>query len=199
VANVLGAVIGSISMSGSVIAIGKLYGWISASPVTYSGQQVVNAIVAAVIVILGVFLVVSPAWWVLVAMMVLAIVLGVAIVLPIGGADMPVVISLLNSFTGLAAAFTGFVLNSNVLIISGALVGASGTLLTLLMGKAMNRSVTNVLFGAFGTAGAEVSGAAAGSGGSVHEISPDDAATLMAYANQVSIVPGYGMAVAQAQ
>jgi NAD(P) transhydrogenase subunit beta len=126
--------------------------------------------------------------------------LGVLVVLPIGGADMPVIISLLNSFTGLAAATTGFVLANNVLIISGALVGASGTLLTLMMGKAMNRSVTNVLFGAFGaapTAGA--SGTAATSGGTVREASVDDVATMLAYANQVVIVPGYGMAVAQAQ
>jgi NAD(P) transhydrogenase subunit beta len=187
-------------MSGSVIALGKLQGFVSGSPITYRGQQAVNAVVFAAIVLLGIFLVVSPSWAVLVTMIVLALFLGIAIVLPIGGADMPVVISLLNSFTGLAAAFTGFVLSNNVLIISGALVGASGTLLTLLMGKAMNRSVTNVLFGAFGTAGAEVAGAKAGAeGGHVREISPDDAATLMAYANQVIIVPGYGMAVAQAQ
>jgi H+-translocating NAD(P) transhydrogenase subunit beta len=202
ITTVLGVVIGSISASGSVIALGKLQGFISSSPITYRGQQVVNAILGAIIVLLAIYLVAfdsNPA--VLIGLIVLALVLGVAIVLPIGGADMPVVISLLNSFTGLAAAFTGFVLRSNVLIISGALVGASGTLLTLLMGKAMNRSVTNVLFGAFGTGGgAEVGAAAAGADGrSVREITPDDAATLMAYAHQVIIVPGYGMAVAQAQ
>jgi NAD(P) transhydrogenase subunit beta len=205
IATVLGAVIGSISMSGSVIALGKLQGFVSGSPVTYPGQQIVNAIIAILIVLLGAFLVVSPNTstlsLVLLAIIVLAVALGIAIVLPIGGADMPVVISLLNSFTGLAAAFTGFVLHSNVLIISGALVGASGTLLTLLMGKAMNRSVTNVLFGAFGTGGsADVpGGAAAADSRPVREISPEDAATLMAYANEVIIVPGYGMAVAQAQ
>ena len=127
--------------------------------------------------------------------------LGVLVVLPIGGADMPVIISLLNSFTGLAAATTGFVLSNNVLIISGALVGASGTLLTLMMGKAMNRSVTNVLFGAFGASpSAGESGAAqSNTGGTVREASVDDVATMLAYANQVVIVPGYGMAVAQAQ
>lgn len=126
--------------------------------------------------------------------------LGVLVVLPIGGADMPVIISLLNSFTGLAAATTGFVLSNNVLIISGALVGASGTLLTLMMGKAMNRSVTNVLFGAFGAAPTGGSSSSTqSSGGSVREASVDDVATMLAYANQVVIVPGYGMAVAQAQ
>jgi NAD(P) transhydrogenase subunit beta len=205
ITTVLGVVIGSISMSGSVIALGKLQGFVSGSPVTYPGQQIVNVIIAAIIVLLGLFLVFSPSSstlsLVLVAIIVLAVLLGIAIVLPIGGADMPVVISLLNSFTGLAAAFTGFVLRSNVLIISGALVGASGTLLTLLMGKAMNRSVTNVLFGAFGTGGSSDVGGAQGSaeGRPVREISPEDAATLMAYANEVIIVPGYGMAVAQAQ
>ncbi len=121
-------------------------------------------------------------------------------VLPIGGADMPVIISLLNSFTGLAAAMTGFVLGNNVLIISGALVGASGTLLTLLMSKAMNRSITNVLFGAFGAVKASGDGAVAGaSGGVIREATVDDVATMLAYAKQVIVVPGYGMAVAQAQ
>jgi NAD(P) transhydrogenase subunit beta len=205
ITTVLGAVIGSISMSGSVIALGKLQGFVSGSPITYPGQQIVNAVIAVIIVLLGLFLVFSPNTGtlplVLAAIIVLAVLLGIAIVLPIGGADMPVVISLLNSFTGLAAAFTGFVLQSNVLIISGALVGASGTLLTLLMGKAMNRSVTNVLFGAFGTGGsAELAGGpASAEGRPVREISAEDAATLMAYANEVIIVPGYGMAVAQAQ
>ena len=130
-----------------------------------------------------------------------AALLGVLFVLPIGGADMPVIISLLNSFTGLAAALTGFVLGNNVLIISGALVGASGTLLTLLMGKAMNRSITNVLFGAFGKVASGGDGPAAGTSGSgtVRELSADDVATMLAYAQNVIVVPGYGMAVAQAQ
>ena len=142
----------------------------------------------------------SPALYAFFIAMATAAALGILVVLPIGGADMPVIISLLNSFTGLAAATTGFVLANNVLIISGALVGASGTLLTLMMGKAMNRSVTNVLFGAFGAApsgGGEAS--AHTSGGTVREASVDDVATMLAYANQVVIVPGYGMAVAQAQ
>jgi NAD(P) transhydrogenase subunit beta len=202
-ATVLGVVIGGMSLSGSFIALGKLQGFITARPVTYAGQQVVNALLALFILAGGVFFIALPtselAPWVLLVMGVLAMVLGVAITMPIGGADMPVVISLLNSFTGLAAAFAGFVLNSTVLVISGALVGASGTLLTILMGRAMNRSLTNVLFGAFGTAGsAEVAGAG-GENRPVRELSPDDAATLLAYANQVIIVPGYGMAVARAQ
>jgi NAD(P) transhydrogenase subunit beta len=202
-ATVLGVIIGAMSLSGSFIALGKLQGFITARPVTYAGQQVVNAILALLIVTAAVFFIALPASdvapWVLLAMGLLAMVLGVAITMPIGGADMPVVISLLNSFTGLAAAFAGFVLHSTVLVISGALVGASGTLLTVLMGKAMNRSITNVLFGAFGTAGsAEVAGAGA-ENRPIRELSPDDAATLLAYANQVIIVPGYGMAVARAQ
>jgi H+-translocating NAD(P) transhydrogenase subunit beta len=202
IATVLGVVIGCVSLSGSVVALGKLQGFISASPVTYPGQQIVNAAVGVAILGLGIYLILFPTGssnlLLLILMGVLAMVLGVAITMPIGGADMPVVISLLNSFTGLAAAFTGFVLESIVLVISGALVGASGTLLTQLMSKAMNRPLTNILFGAFGTGGsAEVAGGAASR--PVRELSVDDAATLLAYANQVVIVPGYGMAVARAQ
>src|SRR5438105_5068036 len=140
ITTVLGVIIGSISMSGSVIALGKLQGFVSASPITYQAQQIVNALIGAIVILLGLSVIITaPSAYAgvgLLAMIVGALVLGVAIVLPIGGADMPVVISLLNSFTGLAAAFTGFVLHSNVLIISGALVGASGTLLTLLMARA---------------------------------------------------------------
>ena len=128
-----------------------------------------------------------------------AALLGILFVLPIGGADMPVIISLLNSFTGLAAAMTGFVLGNNVLIISGALVGASGTFLTMLMSKAMNRSIANVLFGAFGKVVAGAGGAVPGATGTIREATVDDVATMLAYAKQVIIVPGYGMAVAQAQ
>jgi NAD(P) transhydrogenase subunit beta len=200
IATILGVVIGSVSFSGSIIALGKLQGFISSAPITYKGQQVVNALLGLIILAAAVYLVAfRPDTWVLIAMIVVSVILGVAIVLPIGGADMPVVISLLNSFTGMAAAFTGFVLRSNVLIISGALVGASGFLLTQLMGKAMNRPLTNVLFGAFGSAGADVAGAGDKAGRSVRELTSDDAATMMAYANQVIIVPGYGMAVARAQ
>jgi NAD(P) transhydrogenase subunit beta len=203
--SVLSAVIGAISFAGSIIAFLKLQELMTGRPITYPGQQFVNAIVALVIVACWVLVVanfpfpgssdVLPWFWIA---LVASFALGILFVLPIGGADMPVVISLLNSFTGLAAASTGFVLSNNVLIISGALVGASGTLLTLLMGKAMNRSVTNVLFGAFGA-----TPAASAAGGKkqqvVRSVSTDDVAAMLAYANQVIVVPGYGMAVAQAQ
>jgi NAD(P) transhydrogenase subunit beta len=202
VATILGVVIGSISLSGSVIALGKLQGFISSAPVTYKAQQVVNASLAGLLLLGALYLLFFDHHngFVLAGMIVIALILGVAVVMPIGGADMPVVISLLNSFTGLAVAFGGFVLGNNLLIISGTLVGASGTLLTQLMSKAMNRSLTNVLFGAFGTGGsAEVAGTSGAAGRSVREVTADDAATLLAYANQVIIVPGYGMAVARAQ
>jgi NAD(P) transhydrogenase subunit beta len=203
ISTVLGVVIGFVSLAGSFIALGKLQGFISASPVTYRGQQIVNAIVFITIVALGIYLIIVPPTeahrYALLSMGVLAMVLGVAITMPIGGADMPVVISLLNSFTGLAAAFTGFVLQNIVLVIAGALVGASGTLLTQLMAKAMNRPLTNVLFGAFGTGGGAEAVTAGAEGKSIRELSVDDVATLLAYANQVVIVPGYGMAVARAQ
>ncbi|HEX8228782.1 MAG TPA: NAD(P)(+) transhydrogenase (Re/Si-specific) subunit beta [Chloroflexia bacterium] len=199
ISTVLGVLIGAMSFSGSIIAIAKLYGWISSAPITYGGQQIVNAVLALGAVGLGVWLIIAPNQLALIGLIVLAAVLGVLLVLPIGGADMPVVISLLNSFTGMAAAFTGFVLSNPVLIIAGALVGASGMLLTVLMGRAMNRSVANVIFGAFGSAGVDVGSGASAAGKSVRELGVDDAATLMAYANQVIVVPGYGMAVARAQ
>ena len=201
ITSVLTAIIGSISFTGSIIAYLKLQEVMTGRPITYPGQQVVNGLLA-VVAIGGLVLVTLnvdtvPAFF---AALAASLVLGVLFVLPIGGADMPVVISLLNSFTGLAAALTGFALGNNVLIISGALVGASGTLLTLMMGKAMNRSVANVLFGAFGAV-KKVEGGPVGSSGSgvVRESSVDDVATMLAYARQVIIVPGYGMAVAQAQ
>ena len=200
--SVLTAIIGSISFTGSIIAFLKLQEVMTGRPIVYPGQQVVNALLALV-ALAGVVLVVLDihpleAFF---SALVAAAILGVLFVLPIGGADMPVIISLLNSFTGLAAALTGFALGNNVLIISGALVGASGTLLTLMMGKAMNRSVTNVLFGAFGSVKTASGDGPAGSGGSgtVRESSVDDVATMLAYARQVVVVPGYGMAVAQAQ
>ncbi len=203
ITTVLGVLIGCVSMSGSVIAVGKLQGFVSSAPVTYAGQQVVNGILFAAIVLMGAYLALfttaAIAPIVLFVLIVASVILGVAMVLPIGGADMPVVISLLNSFTGLAVAFTGFTLGNNALIISGTLVGASGTLLTLLMAKAMNRSVNNVIFGAFGTGGSADVTSVGGTQRPVREIGADDAATMMAYANQVVIVPGYGMAVAQAQ
>jgi NAD(P) transhydrogenase subunit beta len=200
--SVLSAVIGALSFAGSIIAFLKLQELMTGRPITYPAQQVVNALILLVIlvswglVIAGVAPVLQWFWIALGA----SLVLGVLFVLPIGGADMPVVISLLNSFTGLAAASTGFVLGNNVLIISGALVGASGTLLTVLMGKAMNRSITNVLFGAFGAVKTSTAGGGAGGGGqNVRSVTPDDVAAMLSYANEVIVVPGYGMAVAQAQ
>ena len=161
-----------------------------------------NLLLAIGIVVLGVYLILFPnnpeTQWALLGMAALAAVLGVALTMPIGGADMPVVISLLNSFTGMAAAFTGFVLQL-MLVIAGALVGASGMLLTLLMAKAMNRSIANIIFGAFGSAGSVEVAAAGAAAKPIRELTVDDAATLLAYANQVVIVPGYGMAVARAQ
>ena len=198
--SVLSAVIGALSFSGSIVAFLKLQEVMTGRPITYFGQQVVNALILLVILVCWGLVIagVQPMlewFWIALGC---AVVLGVLFVLPIGGADMPVVISLLNSFTGLAVALTGFVLGNNVLIISGALVGASGTLLTVLMGKAMNRSITNVLFGAFGAV--KTGGAAAASGGhNVRSVGPDDVAAMLAYANEVIVVPGYGMAVAQAQ
>ena len=197
----LTAVIGALSFSGSIIAFLKLQELMTGRPITYPGQQVVNAVVLLGILFAS-FIVIANGPNVLMhfgVALILALVLGVLFVLPIGGADMPVVISLLNSFTGLAAASTGFVLNNNVLIIAGALVGASGTLLTLLMGKAMNRSVTNVLFGAFGSVHASSAAAGGASSAEVRSVTAEDTAALLAYATQVIIVPGYGMAVAQAQ
>jgi NAD(P) transhydrogenase subunit beta len=198
---VLSAVIGGISFSGSIIAFLKLQELMTGRPITYGGQQVVNALLALVIVAASGCVIANfnsePAFWIALGG---ALLLGVLFVLPIGGADMPVVISLLNACTGMAAAMTGFVLANNVLIISGALVGASGTILTVLMGKAMNRSITNVLFGAFGKApAAAAAGANGASSGNVRPTTPDDVAMMLAYAHQVIIVPGYGMAVSQAQ
>ena len=198
---VLSSVIGAISFMGSIIAFLKLQELMTGRPMTYAGQQVVNGAIALTIAVASVMTVAGidplPAYFVALGA---AALLGVLFVLPIGGADMPVIISLLNSFTGLAAAMTGFVLGNNVLIIAGALVGASGTLLTMLMSRAMNRSIGNVLFGAFGKVVAGAGGAAPGSsGGTVRETTVDDVATMLTYGKQVVVVPGYGMAVAQAQ
>jgi NAD(P) transhydrogenase subunit beta len=197
---VLSALIGSVSFAGSLVAFAKLQELVSGRPITYPGQQFVNAGLFAGAVAIGAWAMVDANFWPLVAMVGLAALFGILFVLPIGGADMPVVISLLNAFTGLAAAATGFVLHSNVLIVSGMLVGASGTLLTTLMGRAMNRSIANVLFGAFGKVVAVEGGAAAGAdGGSVRATTADDVAVMLTYAKRVVVVPGYGLAVAQAQ
>jgi NAD(P) transhydrogenase subunit beta len=197
---VLSALIGSISFAGSMIAFAKLQELIGGRPITYPGQQFVNAALFLSCVAAGLALVSGvQAEWLLWALAGGAAVFGVLFVLPIGGADMPVVISLLNAFTGLAAAATGFELESNVLIVSGALVGASGTLLTLMMGRAMNRSIGNVLFGAFGKVTAQAAAVAAGDAGNVRSANAEDVAVMLAYAHKVVFVPGYGLAVAQAQ
>jgi len=199
----LGAMIGAISFTGSIIAWGKLQGVMFEGAVTYPGQKLVNSSLLLVIVALFVAVLTGvgglPAF---VGFLACCALLGVLAVVPIGGGDMPVVISLLNSFTGLATAATGFALHNVVLIISGTLVGASGTLLTVLMCKAMNRPITNVLFGAFGAGTAAAAGgdrAAALAGKTAREVSVEDTATLLAYAQNVIVVPGYGLAVAQAQ
>src|SRR5205085_1908378 len=189
-----------ITFAGSMIAFAKLQELMTGTPITYPGQQVVNGLVALAIVALAVYLIgFSNLALAFSALLVLALVLGVAFVLPIGGADMPVVISLLNAFTGLAVAASGFILDNFALIVAGTLVGASGTLLTLLMSEAMGRSLANVLFGAFGQVKAGPAGAAGTEGKSVRSGSPEDIATLLAYSRKVIIVPGYGLAVAQGQ
>jgi H+-translocating NAD(P) transhydrogenase subunit beta len=194
------ALIGSFSFSGSLIAFGKLQELLPGRPLVFAGQQVVNAVLVALLLAFGAIAGATEAGVWIVLLVAGALLLGVLLVLPIGGADMPVVISLLNAFTGLAAASTGFVLDNTALIIGGTLVGASGTLLTVLMGRAMNRSLGNVLFGAFGAAvAAPGEGTAAADGKTHREITAEDTAVMLAYASRVVIVPGYGLAVAQAQ
>jgi NAD(P) transhydrogenase subunit beta len=197
----LSAIIGSISFAGSMIAFAKLQELIRGRPITYPLQQATNALLFAAVLAAGIAIAAgAEQQWLIWALIGGASIFGVLFVLPIGGADMPVVISLLNAFTGLAAAATGFELENNVLIVSGMLVGASGTFLTVMMGRAMNRSITNVLFGAFGQLAPSAPGAAAGAtDGQVRSASVDDVAVMLAYAHKVVFVPGYGMAVAQAQ
>jgi NAD(P) transhydrogenase subunit beta len=195
-----GTVVGSIAFAGSVVAFGKLQGLISEHAITSPLLRAVNVLAAiALVVLIGAVAMLGGAP-VYLALLGLALAFGVLMVIPIGGADMPVVISLLNSFTGLSVAATGFVLHNNALIISGTLVGASGMLLTMLMCKAMNRPLSNVLFAGVGAAPAAGGGSGAVvTGRPVRDISVEDAAVLMANVQSVIIVPGYGMAVAQAQ
>jgi NAD(P) transhydrogenase subunit beta len=198
----LSALIGGISFAGSLVAFGKLQELISGRPIVYPAQKLLNAALLAALVALAIVILAGPQrTFLLVALVCGALLFGVLFVLPIGGADMPVVISLLNAFTGLAAAATGFVLHNNVLIVSGMLVGASGTLLTMLMSRAMNRSLGNVLFGAFGqlAVGPSAAAAAGADGTGVRSATADDVAVMLAYAKKVVVVPGYGLAVAQAQ
>jgi NAD(P) transhydrogenase subunit beta len=196
---VLDIIIGSITFTGSLIASGKLQGLIPGKPILIPGGRIVTVALAAVTVIAAAVLFAggTPNIPVMLVILAAALIFGVTMTLPIGGADMPVVISLLNSFTGTAVAMAGFVLGNPVLIIAGALVGASGAILTKLMADAMNRSVINIMIGGFG--GGEGTTAEAGPGGSVRAIGADDVAIQLAYAQHVIVVPGYGLAVAQAQ
>jgi H+-translocating NAD(P) transhydrogenase subunit beta len=196
----LAVLIGAVTLTGSGIAFAKLQELMSGRPLVFAGQKVVSALVLATILGLSVYQLATPepVLWPFYAVVVLSLLLGILLVVPIGGADMPVVIALLNSYSGLAAAMTGFVINNHVLIVSGALVGSSGLILTQIMCKAMNRSLANVLFGAFG-ATVSSDGAGSAEGLTVQPISAEDAAMQLAYARLVMVVPGYGMAVAQAQ
>ena len=200
VASGLSALIGSVTLLGSLVAFGKLQGLITESPVLLPGRHVLNILLGLVAVGLVVWLAIDPSssipFWALVAV---AAVFGITLVIPIGGADMPVVISLLNSYSGLAAAATGFVLENNMLIIAGSLVGAAGLILTRIMSKAMNRSLTNVLFAGVGAVAASAAEADEVYGGKIKSAAADEIAMLMEDARRVVIVPGYGMAVAQAQ
>ena len=194
----LEVVIGSLTFTGSLIAAGKLQEILPQRPITYFGQNYVSLSTLAAAIILIVILVIHPQYTFLFPIMVgVALIFGIMLVTPIGGADMPTVISLLNSYAGFSAALLGFVLNSKVLVVAGALDGASGFILSVIMCKAMNRSFTNVLFGAFGQM--QVSAAGAKEERPVKSATPEDAAGLLSAANKVVIVPGYGMAVAQAQ
>ncbi len=190
--------LGALTTTGSLLAFAKLQGLVRGTPMTYKGQNIFNMALLAVTIGIFVYLIVVPGSMPLFFTMVgLAFVFGLLLVMPIGSADMPVVMSLLNSYAGLASAATGFVLSNKVLIIAGTLDGFSGFILSILMCRAMNRSMTNVLFGAFGSAAT-----AAASGeqhGTMREVSLEDVATQLAYANKVVFVPGYGLATAQAQ
>ena len=206
IAILLGLMIGAVSFSGSIIAFGKLQGLIDAKAFKYAGQQLVTGGLFAGMLLLALLLVAdaagvlaAPKELALGVVGLLALAFGVALVMPIGGADMPVVISLLNAYTGLAVAMAGLAIGNQMLIVAGTLVGASGTILTRLMSKAMNRSLGNVLFGAFGAAPATKTGAKTDDGRTFREVSAEDAAILLGYAQSVIIVPGYGLAVAQAQ
>ena len=197
VTTLLDVIIGAVTFSGSIIAAGKLQGVINSAPVTFPGARIVNLLLAAIGLGLSAYLIGTPSTALLTVVIFAALAFGVSMVMPIGGADMPVVISLLNAFTGTAVAMAGFVIGNWALIIAGALVGASGGILTKLMADAMNRSIRNIIVGGFGTGDAAVAAVAAG--GNVQSIAADDAAIQLAYASKVIIVPGYGLAAAQAQ
>jgi len=196
--------IGCVTFTGSLIAFGKLRGIVSGQPIMFPGNHIVNLLLVLGVVAASIFAVgfthePDPILYASIAVIALSLLLGVLLVIPIGGADMPVVISLLNSYSGLAAAAAGFVLQNNVLIISGALVGASGLILTQIMCKAMNRSLANVLFGGFGQETAAAGGKKSDAYPNVKSCSPEEAAMIFESAHDVIVVPGYGLAVAQAQ
>jgi NAD(P) transhydrogenase subunit beta len=194
----ISTVIGAITFTGSFIAFGKLQGIITGRPLLFPGQQFINAAIGIGAIGVGIWTLVASeidGYWILAGM---ALLIGILAVIPIGGADMPVVISLLNSFSGLAAASAGFVIGNNALIIGGALVGAAGLILTIQMTEAMNRSLANVLFAGFGAADS-AGGGTVMSDKPVKRATADDAAIALSYADSVMIVPGYGLAVAQAQ
>jgi len=195
----LGVLIGAVTLTGSAIAWAKLQEVMTGKAIVFGGQKMVNGLLFAVIVALAAWLIVVPTApiWAFYALIGLSLLIGVLLVIPIGGADMPVVISLLNSYSGIAAAMTGFVIKSEVLVVSGALVGSSGIILSQIMCKAMNRSLANVLFGAFGAAAGKSTKTAEGLVAKTTNV--EEAALQLAYAQQVIVVPGYGLAVAQAQ
>jgi NAD(P) transhydrogenase subunit beta len=191
--------LGSITVGGTIVAAGKLQEWLPSKPMTFRGQNLVNALVFLAVIGLMIYTIIDPTQqWAFYTMIAASLVFGVTLVLPIGGADMPVVVALLNSYSGLASCATGFAIGNVILITSGSLDGASGFILSILMSKAMNRSFTNVLFGAFGSETKAVAGKTA-EGLTVRSISVEDAAIQLAYAQLVIVIPGYGMAVAQAQ
>lgn len=193
--------IGTVTFTGSFVAFGKLKGFISGNPITFPGIKLLTLVLFLAIIIETVMFAIFPEDWQIIAIITgISFVLGILLVIPIGGADMPVVISLLNSYSGLAASATGFVLNNSLLIVSGALVGASGLILTNIMCVAMNRSLANVLFGGFGGDGSAMAHGGGDAGDkNVKEVTANDVAVMTAYAQRVIIVPGYGLAVAQAQ
>lgn len=194
----LGVVIGAITFSGSVIAFTKLQGLVSGRPIVFAGQHFLNALIGLLIIGLIVYFCIDQSPWIFWSMTALAFVIGVLLIIPIGGADMPVVVSMLNSYSGWAAAGIGFTLHNNALIVTGALVGSSGAILSYIMCKGMNRSFFNVILGGFG-ADATAATASGGEDKPVNQGSAEDAAFIMKNAGSVIIVPGYGMAVAQAQ
>ncbi|RFA12985.1 NAD(P) transhydrogenase subunit beta [Subtercola boreus] len=197
---VLDIVIGSVSLSGSLIAAGKLQGLIPGQPIQFPGARIVNVIVVVIVVSAGALTVLQPTSWpLLLVVLVAALLFGILMVLPIGGADAPVVVSLLNALTGLAVAMAGFVIDNQAMIIAGALVGAAGTILTLQMAKAMNRSVLTIMLGGFGTGDSTAATTGASATSNVREVTADDVGLQLAYARHVIIVPGYGLAASQAQ